>query len=103
MPIEVVTQEEIEANERYLAALHAVQSGIKMKMQLGWDGASPKHLRVGVDSAMVNDWAMTELLIRKGIITSLEYLQVLSESAENEKERLEAELTERFGRKVTLV
>jgi hypothetical protein len=102
MPIEVVTQEENELDARYRAALHAVQSGIKMKMQLGWDGASPKHLRVGVDSAMVNDWALTELLIRKGLITRLEYFELLAEGAENEKQRLEEELSNRLGKTVTL-
>ena len=102
MPIEVVTQEEIELNERYLAAMHAVQSGIKMKMERGWDGASPKHLRVGVDSAMVNDWAVAEFLIRKGIMTKLEYLELLVEGAENEKRALELDLTSSIGVRIKL-
>lgn len=94
--------EKIKAlRQRYLAAMHAVQSGIAMKMNFD-DETSPKHLRVGISSAMVTEAGLADLLIAKGVITRLEYFEAMATQAEREKEMYERELTEHFGRKVTL-
>lgn len=90
--------------ERYVAAAHAMQSGVAARMAL--DGANgdttPKHLRVGVNSAMVEHSALAQLLIAKGIFTSDEYVEALAEAMEREVSLYEHELTKRTGRKVTL-
>lgn len=91
-----------ELREEYLSHLHAVQSGIKVKIDLGDDFATSKHLRVGVDSAMVSDRALVSLLVAKGVFTEREYLESLVRAAREERTRTENELSERLGRKVTL-
>ena len=101
MPIDIVSPQE-EFKARYKAAMHAIQSGIAMLMERGWEGTSPKHLRVGVNSAMVNDWVIAEFLIRKGIMTQVEYYALLAEGAEQEQHRLEEQLSEAFGTSVKL-
>ncbi len=59
---------------QYLDAMHGVQSAIKYEMEAGVsDATSPKHLRVGVDSSMINVAAVACLLIEKGVFTLTEY------------------------------
>lgn len=77
-----------EQLEKYNRAMHGVQSAIKFLIDRGDDLASPKHLRVGIHSALVNDHAISTLLIEKGIITEEEYFDQLVESAEQELEYL---------------
>jgi hypothetical protein len=44
----------MDDRKRYHDALHAVQSGVAVMIQREPDGeASPKHLRVGVNAAML--------------------------------------------------
>ena len=93
--------------ERYVAAMHAMQSGIAMDMETytgGSKGATtPKQLRVGVNSALVNDAALTTLLIAKGVITQDEYVEAVAVAAEAEAARYEQLLSDRFGgQKITL-
>lgn len=85
----------MEHYERYLAAAHAIQTGVAVAaMKAG--GASkdvePKHLRVGINMAMVENAALTKLLVAKGIITDDEFCAALADQAEEEKRRYEAEL-----------
>ncbi len=93
------------ATARYMTAMHGVQSGVAMLMNYE-DGAtaetSPKHLRVGVNSALVDAGALADLLIRKGVITRLEYAEALAEKAEQERASYEALVSSRVGAKVTL-
>lgn len=69
--------------------MHGVQSGVALKMN--HDGGpvsgetSPKHLRTGVNAAMVEHSALTKLLIDKGVITVDEYQAELADSAERER------------------
>ena len=49
--------------DRYVKAAHAMQSGVAVCMERGTAETTPKHLRVGVNSAMVNDAAIARLLI----------------------------------------
>lgn len=62
----------------YEQAAHGVQSAIMHAMNQDngsglVSGTSPKHLRVGVDSAHVTDYAVAELLMEKGVFTREEY------------------------------
>ncbi len=91
-----------ELRERYLAALHAVQTGIEYKRQYDRSFVNEKHMRVGVDSAHITDAAIQRLLIAKGIITYEELMEVLVIEAEAEQARYEAELSAHYGRPVRL-
>ncbi len=82
--------------KRYTAAMHAVQTGVTIRMNKGNLNEShetdPKHLRVGVNSALIDSAAVVKLLIEKGIITENEYFLALAEQAEFEAQSYEDEL-----------
>lgn len=95
--------------DRYDAAMHAVQSGIKMELELDDPTAGPekllnrlKHHRVGIDSAHVSDLGLAELLMRKGVFTELEYVEAIAVAAEKEQLQYEARLSERMNTRVAL-
>lgn len=92
-----------EARARYMAAAHAMQSGVKAKMEIFPDGeTSPKHLRVGVNAAMTEHNGLATLLIAKGVITEEEYTVAMADAMEKEKELYEKELSEHYGTNITL-
>lgn len=79
---------------RYLAALHAMQSGVAFTM--AWtDETEPKHLRVGVNAAMSDHAALIRLLIAKGVFTLDEYQKELADEMEREVQRYKDRLTAR--------
>lgn len=82
--------------------MHAVQSGVAAKME--YDGAetSPKHLRVGVNSAMVEHAALVRLLMAKGVISEAEFYEALADAAEAEQQLYEEWLSERTGAHIRL-
>lgn len=86
----------------YIQAAHAMQSGVAFEMSLDPGPTSPKHLRVGVNSAMSNHAGLVRLLIAKGVITEPEYLQAICDEMNREAERYEQQLSERTGKKITL-
>ena len=88
--------------ERYQAAAHAMQSGVAMEMNYDSKSTQPKHLRVGVNSALVDSSALAELLITKGIITEDEYLDAIAAGMEREAESYRARLQDRLGTSITL-
>jgi hypothetical protein len=82
----------VNSRDRYLAALHAMQTGVAFKMHRDPGETSPKHLRVGVNSAMVEYAALVKLLIAKGIITEDEHYAALADAMEAERDFYAAEL-----------
>jgi len=87
---------------RYARAMHAIQSGVAIQMTLVEQGSvegetAPKHLRVGVNSALLNDSALAGLLIAKGVITKLEYVEAVTVEAEKEQAEYEKKLQEQMG------
>ena len=90
--------------DRYYKACHAMQSGVAMEMHLPEtrDAAGPKHLRVGVNSAMVETSTLVKILIDKGIITLDDWDRELADSMENEVMRYEQRLHAALGKKVVL-
>lgn len=90
-----------------LAHLHGMQAGVGMKMHKDGghvDGeTSPKHLRVGVNSAMVDHAALLEVLIEKGIVTHGQIQRARIKWAKKEKESYEEYLSKIYGAKVNLV
>lgn len=95
--------ESIEASrERYLAAAHAMQSGVAIKMAIDPAETSPKHLRVGVNSAMSDVGGLAWLLIQKGVINEEEYFSAVADAMERERDLYARTLSEHFGSKVNL-
>lgn len=86
----------------YVQAAHAMQSGVAMKMNVDVSETTPKHLRVGVNSAMVETSALAKLLVAKGVFTKEEFEAVLTEEMTAEAERYEKWCREKFGPGVTL-
>ena len=89
--------------QRYFDACHQMQTGVKFSIELGSDEATPKHLRVGVNSAMVEHAALISLLVQKGIITKGEYFRELRIHMEHEVERYKKLLKEATGKDVDLI
>lgn len=97
--------------ERYSRAAHAVQTGVLMAIQTGLEPIGDegernirahKHLRTGVNSALVDSAAIGRLLVEKGIITREEYLRAVADAMEDEVRRYEKMLEERLNQKVIL-
>lgn len=88
--------------DRYYAAVHAMQSGVAFKMGVTTRETEPKHLRVGVNSAMVETSTLVKLLIAKGVFTEDEWFKVLADQMEAEAELYRKELEAHYGTPVTL-
>jgi hypothetical protein len=91
-----------ELQDRYMFLMHAVQSGVAMTMNYDTHPTEPKHLRTGINSALVNQAAVVRLLVAKGIITEEEYYEALVKEAEAEVRSYEQALSERLKAKITL-
>ncbi len=89
-------------NQRYLAAAHGMQSGVAYEIEKDPSSGTPKHLRVGVNSGMVNDHAIAKLLIAKRVISELEYYRTLAECMEEERDAYQSRLSQQFGANITL-
>jgi hypothetical protein len=75
---------------RLARAAHAMQSGVAYEMERGRDAATePKHLRVGVNAAMVDHAALVRLLVAKGLFTWEEYAKECADEMEREVARYE--------------
>jgi hypothetical protein len=91
-----------EDRSRYERAMHGVQSGVAAKMAYDDKDTSPKHLRTGVNSAMVQHSGLVLLLMRKGVIGEGEYWAAMADAAEQERALYERWLSERTGASVHL-
>jgi hypothetical protein len=89
-----------EDERRYLDACHAMQSGVAFRKDKS--DQEPKHLRTGINSAMVSDKALTLLLVEKGIFTLEEFQKKLADCMEEEAKSYEQILEKERGIKVTL-
>ncbi len=90
---------------RYLRALKAMQTGVAYMMNYpDRKDVDPKHLRVGVNSSMVQSSALVDLLMKKGIITGEEWYGQLADCMEAEANTYQREITKRLGgeTKITL-
>lgn len=77
--------------ERYMAAAHAMQSAVKFEIETGAaSDATPKGLRVGVNSAMVETGTLVKILTDKGVFTIDEWWSALADMMENEVAMFEA-------------
>lgn len=97
-----MTETTDQAKQRYTAALHAMQSGVAAEMQHNPSPSNPKHLRVGVNSALVSSGALAQLLISKGVITETELYTALADAMEREVDSYEARLSSHHGVEIRL-
>jgi len=91
-----------EQRARYEAAAHAMQSGVASDQDSAPQRDNHKHLRVGINSAMVETSAIAQLLMVKGICTADEYVEALIAAMEAEALRYQQMLSERYGVAITL-
>lgn len=74
---------------------HAMQSGVALEQ--GADGQTQeqrnKHLRVGVNSALIESSVLVRLLIEKGVFTLEEFNEALRAGMEREVADYEARLS----------
>lgn len=92
-----------ELKREYLELCHALQSGVAFKMTLDNSETRPKHLRVGVNSALVSNSALMRLLLKKKIITEIEYYQELNIVMEEEVKNYQSWLSEHMDKDVILM
>jgi hypothetical protein len=92
------------AKARYLAATHAVQTGVALLMQLDYHAAQTvlEYLRVGTGAAMVSCSAPGRLLTEKSFITEAQYFGLLADVMEAERDTYAGALMEFTGTGVTL-
>ncbi len=89
----------IELKLEYDALLHAMQSGVNYSMHnVGAKSVEPKHLRVGINSAMVEAAAIVDFLVDKGIFTYEEYYEYLNAFMKREVDKYARELEEHYGK-----
>lgn len=95
-----VDLETLKASYRRLA--HAMQSGVAMSMNYEPQSTQPKHLRVGVNSAMVDTATLATLLMDKGVFTEEEFYAELVEQMAVEVARYELSLSKHIGTYIKL-
>ena|SRR5581483_12024765 len=96
------SEKTIRDMQRYQAAAHAMQTGVAFKMDHAPSETSPKHLRVGVNSALRDSASLARLLISKGLITEEEYIQAQADGMEEEAELYRQWLSDHTGANITL-
>jgi hypothetical protein len=89
--------EKPETDLPYDEAAHAMQTGVAFELERDPSSASPKHLRVGLNSTLVNDAAIARLLVKKGLITVEEYAEEVRLEMCREVDRYQARINERSG------
>ena len=91
-----------ELKNQYLQLAHAMQSGVAAMMDVDDNATRAKHLRVGVNSAMVETSTIATLLVKKGVITEEEWFEGLIEMMRKEVLMYEKRLSEKFGNVIKL-
>lgn len=76
-----------------------MQSAVAYAMNSDPKETEPKHLRTGINAAMVEHGALVGLLIEKGVITIEEYYKALADKMEAEVESYRA--TVPFGDRIS--
>ncbi len=82
-----------DQNMTYNQALHAMQSGVKHMMAHDHKETDPKHLRVGVNSALRGVGSLVKLLIEKRVITGEEYYEAIRKGMIEEVEMYEKKIS----------
>lgn len=96
-------EERQKIKEEYTAAAHGMQAGVAMMMNYDPKSTEPKHLRVGVNSAMSDIGGLVTILIAKGVFTEDEYLVAVRDAMLREKQGYETALSDLLQTKITLI
>lgn len=88
--------------ERWHAAAHGMQTGVAWEHGRGSDDGTPKHLRVGINTALSDHAGLVRLLIKKGLITEEEYLEAIADAMEEERDRYEKRIMAEHGVSIKL-
>lgn len=86
-----------EKQNLYARLLHAMQTGVAFSMDRDDSDCKPKHLRVGINSALIDSSALARLLIKNNIITEDAYWDSLIEVAKEEVESYKRKVNELYG------
>ena len=86
-----------ELEAEYYRLMHAMQAGVAMELGQDPISGSPKHLRVGVNSALVGHSILVELLVRAGVCTLREYWETSVKWWQDEVDAYKARIAERLG------
>jgi len=100
-----LTPAEQKLMDEYTALSHAMQSGVAVLQNYDDPQTQPKHLRVGVNCAMVEHAALCELLFDKGVMTPTELLTYMIRKMHAEVESYRLKIAERLNcdpEKITL-
>ena len=102
----------LEFESEDISLRHAIQTGVKYEQEIGEDGSFYrlnthlanilKHIRTGLNCAMVEHAIITRLLLNKGLITEAEYVEVAREELTREIKKYEEMLSNHFGREIKL-
>lgn len=87
-----MTDEARQHFERHALAQRRMQTGVAFDHGRGGRDGEPKHLRVGVNTALVDMASLVRLLIAKGTITEEEYAKAIADGMEAEAARYEERL-----------
>lgn len=78
----------------------AMQACVNVELQIDPSGGDPKHLRVGVNTAIVGVSALVQLLIDKGVIARAEWDAYFTDAMKREVVTHEKILSEKIGKPV---
>lgn len=86
------------------ALLHAMQSGVAYSIEYGLnkEDTEPKHLRVGINNALISTGALVDLLISKGVISQEEWVEAYNACLRKEVESYELALSVHLKTRVKL-
>jgi len=82
------TTHERELIARYENAMHRMQSATAFCFERGDALFTPRHARVGLNGIMADHGALVTLLVEKGVIDRLEYLEAVARGAEREAQSM---------------
>lgn len=93
-----------EFAEIYEAKMHAVQTGVAFTLTHNAEAAQckPKHLRVGINGARMENAALVKTLFDAGLISEEKLQENMIFFLDQEIASYERELTQAFGRPVKL-
>lgn len=87
--------------------LHGIQTGIRYKYETSEKDESLdrrlKHIRVGVDNALIQTDTLMQLLVKKGVFTDIEWLEEYLQAVNFKLNQYKKELSEALGVPVNLI
>jgi len=99
---EPISEREKELAEEIQKLQYAMQTGIMYMVEKGSKTCQPKHMRTGINSALIFNGSVVRLLVEKGLITREEYAEAAVADLRAEVKRYESELSEIFKSNIKL-